>query len=83
MPGRVLPSSFTAGRPVKLEGVSYQPGDTVPGAVVKRVRALSALLSNGTLWPDKDPSSRRLSLKKQRPTALTAYSVTERQALPE
>lgn len=46
------PSSFTAGRRVKLLGSTYQPGATVPNSVVKQVKKLSALLSARILVPN-------------------------------
>lgn len=47
------PTSFTAGRKVKLQnGTTYQPGDTVPNAVAKATRHLSALIARGILKPN-------------------------------
>lgn len=46
------PSSFTAGRRVKLLDTTYQPGDAVPNSVVKGLRRLSALVSRRILVPN-------------------------------
>ena len=66
-----VPASFTAGRKVTLEGTTYQPGDAVPNAVVKKVKALSALLGRRILIPNLDPHRRnKMKLKHTGPTDL-------------
>jgi hypothetical protein len=66
-----VPTSFTAGRKVTLFGVTYQPGDAVPNSVVKKVKALSALLGRRILVPNLDPHSRnKMRLKHTGPTDL-------------
>lgn len=47
------PATFVAGRKVLLQdGVTYQPGEAVPGSVAKATRHLSALISRGILKPN-------------------------------
>lgn len=50
--GILSPTSFTAGRRVKILGVTYQPGDAVPNAVVKTLRRMSALINRRILVPN-------------------------------
>ena len=65
----VVPTSFTAGRIVTLLGTTYQPGATVPNAVVKQVRPLSALVSRRILVPDvaQDPGAPTAGIRRPRP----------------
>lgn len=53
MAGLKAPTSFTAGRRIKLFGVTYQPGDAVPNAVVKTVKRMNALIARRILVPNR------------------------------
>lgn len=68
---RVLPTSFTAGRPLLLEGVLYASGQTVPAGVVARVRRVNALLSRRWIIPNADPYRSKLKPHQPRPVDLS------------
>lgn len=74
------PTSYTARKRVSLDGTVYEPGDTVPNAVVKELRTLSALVSSRVLVPNEDPHGRRGRLGTPTPTDFTARS---RAAIPD
>ena len=61
------PSSFTAGRKITINGVTYQPGATIASAVVKSIRNLSSLLSSRRIIPNVDPH-RRMKARLRTPT---------------
>jgi hypothetical protein len=61
------PTSFTAGKKVVINGTTYQPGASVPNAVVKSIRYLSALTNNRTLIPDIDPYRRKTRARHPKP----------------
>lgn len=66
-----LPTSFTAGKKVKLAGTTYNPGDVIAVAVVKAAKRASALLSNGMVRPNRDMWHRRGKPATRRPNQLT------------
>jgi hypothetical protein len=68
---RVLPTSFKAGRPLRLEGVLYSLGQAIPAAVVARVRRANALLSNRWIIPSADPYRSRLPERTPRPVDIS------------
>ena len=68
MPKYVVPASYTSGRKQTLAGTVYNPGDTIPNAVVKGLKDLSALLSNREIIPNVDPHSRRTKVSTPTPT---------------
>lgn len=73
MPSKAIPTSFTAGRKLTINGVTYQPGDAVPIAAVRSVRKLSALLSRRHLIPNVDPHKRlKYRLRVPTPTDISA-----------
>lgn len=66
------PTSFTAGRKVTLQdGTTYQPGATVPTAVAKACRNLSALLSRRILVPDARTSATKGKVGTPTPTDIS------------
>jgi hypothetical protein len=73
---RVLPSSFKAGRAIRLEGTVYARGQTIPDAVVARVRRLSAYLSSRLIVPVPDTYRRRTREHIPTPTDLNAKERT-------
>ena len=76
MPGLKVPTSFTAGRKLTINGVTYQPGDVVPNEEVKSVKRLSSLLSRRYLIPNADLHDRRLPLTRgTRPSKLPPSAV--------
>jgi hypothetical protein len=79
---RVLPTSFTAGRPLTLEGVDYAIGDPIPQAVVARVRRVPALLSRRWIVPNTDPYASKLKPMQGRPVDLNASELKDIAALP-
>ena len=64
------PSSFSAGRRIVLDGTVYQPGATVPNAVVKGLVRLTALLSSGAILPNADLYARKSRLSTPRPSEI-------------
>lgn len=68
MPKITAPTSFTAGRKQTINGTVYNPGDTIPNAVVKTLKNLSALLGNREIIPNADPHKRKTLLKSPAPT---------------
>lgn len=52
MPRQQVPTSFTAGRPLSIDGTSFAPGDAVPATTVAALRTASALLGRGQLVPN-------------------------------
>jgi len=72
---RWVPTSFTAGWKIRLEGVVYQIGATIPNPVVARVNKLSAYLSKRMIIPSPDPHRRRTTPKTPTPTALNPSEV--------
>lgn len=79
---RVLPTSFTAGRPITLEGTLYALGATIPTAVVARVRRVNGLLSRRWIIPVVDPYFSRLRKTTPRPVDLTHAELLEVSKLP-
>lgn len=71
-------TSFTAGRRIKLGGVTYERGDAIPNAQVKGLKKLSALLSHRWIIPNRDPAFRKTLPHVPTPTAL---GVKERRGL--
>lgn len=67
-----LPSSFVAGRALRLEGTIYAKGAVIPDAVVARVRRVSAYLSRRLIIPVPDPWHRRTRAHVPTPTDITA-----------
>jgi hypothetical protein len=80
MPPRTQPTSFTAGRRIKLGGTTYARGAAIPNAVVKGLKHATALLSRRWIIPNVDVYRRRLVNRPERPTP-TSLSVTERNKL--
>jgi hypothetical protein len=68
MPKKVVPTSYTAGRDIRLSGTVYTKGQTIPNATVKAQKALSRLLSRRFIIPDKDPHGRKTKLRTPTPT---------------
>lgn len=75
MPAFVQPESYTARRQISLEGVTYEPGDTVPNEVVRTLPKLSALVSARILVPSTDPHQRRTKLTTPTPTDYTPPAI--------
>jgi hypothetical protein len=67
---RALPTSFTAGRDITLEGTTYARGATIPGAVVARVRRVSAYLSRRWILPHPEGYLSKVRSKVTRPEYL-------------
>lgn len=61
------PTSYTAGRKITIDGVTYQPGAAISAAVVKGIKRLSALLSKRLIIPNVDPH-RRMKARLRTPT---------------
>lgn len=78
MPKRTLPTSFTAGRPLNLEGTAYAPGDNIPTGVVARLKRASALLSRRFIIANTDFRGRDAAKAKRTATTLGA---SERRSL--
>jgi len=51
---RTVPTAFVAVRPIRLGGVLYDAGDTIPNAAVTAVRNPNSLISRG--WIKATPS---------------------------
>jgi hypothetical protein len=67
------PTSYTAGRKLTIDGVTYQPGAAIPAATVKGLRALGALLSSRRIIPNVDPHRRmKARLRTPAPTGVGA-----------
>lgn len=67
------PTSYTAGRKITIDGVTYQPGAAITASVVKGIRRLSALLSKRMIIPNVDPHNRkRARLRTPTPTDVSA-----------
>lgn len=64
------PASFSAGRKIILNGTTYQPGAAVPNAVVKGLKRLSALLSNGSIITNIDLHNRKNKASTSKPTTI-------------
>ncbi len=54
MPKRVTGTTWTARRPVRIGATAYAAGAAIPGAVLKNVRGISALVSRGFIRPSQD-----------------------------
>lgn len=67
---RWVPTSFSAGRRIRLEGTVYARGAAIPNAVVAQVKHLAAYLSRRWIVPQPDPHRRRTSPDTPTPTAL-------------
>lgn len=67
-------STFTAGRPMTLNGVTFAIGATVSWAQIKACKGVrvSALVARRYLIPNLDSSSRKLSVKTPRPADVPA-----------
>ena len=71
--GRQLPASFTAGRRLALEGVTYAKGATIPNNVVARTHNVDGLLSRRWIIPNVEAKPlRQNNSAKSRPTHLNA-----------
>ena len=71
MPQLQTPTSFTCGREgLKIDGTTFHAGDTVSVSVAKKVRNLSALVSNRDLIPNVDPHQRKNKAKTPTPTTM-------------
>lgn len=79
---RVLPTSFTAGRQLTLEGVDYAKGDPIPQAVVARVRRVSGLLARRWIIPNVDPYASKLKAHQGRPVDLSMSELAKIATLP-
>jgi hypothetical protein len=66
-----IATSFTAGRKVVITGVTYQPGDVIPNAVVKTIVRLSALMANGMILANLDQHSRKTKAANREPNDLS------------
>ena len=64
-------TSFLAGRKMTLNGVTYQPGDAVPNAVLKPIKHLSCMISKRFLVPNIDPHDRSTKASTPTPTDIT------------
>lgn len=79
---RVLPTSFTAGRPLTLGGTLYAMGAMIPAAVVASVHRVNALLSRRWIIPNVDPYFSRLRSTTPRPVDLNGAEMKEISELP-
>ena len=68
--GLKKPASFVAGRKITLNGAVYLPGAAVANAVVKTIKRLDALLSNGSLVANVDPYNRKKRAVTPSPTSV-------------
>lgn len=76
MPGYVVPDApLEVGRPITVNGVRYAVGDVLPLASAVEIKALDALLSNGTLVPANDPHHRRRGSKPLHTATSTGAAV--------
>ncbi len=71
MAGVKTPTVFRAGRKLGLEGVTYQPGDFIPNAVIGRIHRLSALMSRGWIKGEVDRRGRTRVSRHPGPLAFT------------
>lgn len=62
MAARQQCQSFTAGRPVRLDGVDYAVGDTIPNTVIGKVKHVTALISRRIIVPSSDTYGRPLKV---------------------
>ena len=65
-------NSFVAGRKMTLNGITYQPGDAVPNAVLKPIKHLSCMISKRFLIPNQDPHQRTTDASTPTPTDSTS-----------
>jgi hypothetical protein len=75
-----LPDTFTVRKTVKYSGVTYNPGQTIPGNIVATMRNSDALLSMKYIVPTPDPHGRKTSDETPTPVSLPA---TVRRSLME
>lgn len=73
MAGLNLATTFVAGRQIVLNGISYQPGDSIPTSVVKGLRNASSLLSSRRIIPNVDQHNRHNRASTPTPTDMGAW----------
>lgn len=73
--GRRLPTSFTAGRRLTLEGTTYNVGDAIPNAVVARTHGVNGYLSRRWIIPTPEHKGLRVNAAKPRPTHLNSAEI--------
>lgn len=81
MASRQLPQSFTAGRPLNLDGTTYDKGDSIPNDVVGGLKNAAALVARRWIIPGSDHWGRDLDVPT-RPTMFRFFA-RERKALVE
>lgn len=67
-----LPTTFTVRKRINYQGVTYNPGQTIPGNVVATMRNSDALLSEKYIIPTPDPYARTTSPETPTPVSLPA-----------
>lgn len=72
MPAYRLPASYIARQHLKLLDEVYEPGDEIPGHIIKELQTASALLSSRQIIPMPDPHYRRTMPERGTPTDVPA-----------